>query len=202
MRTRSLIKLVFAVATLFLGLATQQTHAATLSLSPAAGTVQVGAPAVVELNISGLGDFAPDSLGAFLVEIEFDPAVLDIDVSDVMYGSLLGDTDPSAFETDIVTTVEAGRVSLSAASLLLDFELDALQPSSFTLATLTFATLANGTSALSFGTVDLSNAMFPASTLALDSVLTASVTAVPLPAAWLLFLTGLAVLSARRRMTY
>ena len=104
----------------------------------------------MDLNISGLGEFAAPSLGAFLVEVTFDDSLLTVD--SVSYGLLLGDTDPFAFETDILTTVGAGSVSLDEISFLFDFELDALQPESFTLATLSFTGDNAGISALGFGT--------------------------------------------------
>lgn len=72
--------------------------------------------------------------------------------------------------------------------------LDALQGSSFTLATLVFQDLAVGTSTLGFGTIDLSDASFPATTLAVTALQPASVTVVPVPATGWLLLAGLAVL--------
>ena len=107
-------------------------------------------------------------------------------------------------------TVGAGSVSLDEISFLFDFELDALQPESFTLATLSFTGDNGGTSALGFGTVDLSDAAFPASSLTVDQMVGASVTVassgvVPEPSTWLLFGTGMIGLllygSRRNRLT-
>lgn len=138
-------------------LASSLSAAVELSILPDAVSVERGDNTSVDLEVSGLGEFsAPPSLGAFLVEITFDDAILDF-VS-VAYGNLLGDPgDP--FETDIVTTTDVGSVGLDLFSVLLDFELDALQPASFTLATLTFRGQSVGTSALAFGAIDLADAV-------------------------------------------
>lgn len=190
-----------SVVGLVLGLWLGPAHAVTLSLSTPALPVPVSGVASVELRISGLGDFAPESLGAFLVEVSFDDSLLGIAPTDIAYGTLLGDPDPLAFETDVVTVLGSGIVSLDLVSFLLNFELDALQPSGFTLATLSFTGLATGTGALGFGAIDFSNAEFPASTIVPNALETASVAVVaaPEPTTWGLLLVGLAVASRRVR---
>lgn len=174
--------------------------AITLSLDPPTQDINVGATAMVDLNISGLGDFTAPSLGAFLVEITFDESVVSFD--SVVYEAFLGDTDPLSFETDIVTIVGPGFVSLDEISFLSDLELDVLQPSGFTLATLTFVGASVGTSALAFDFVDLADAGFPSSTIIPESLETASITVervVPEPGTLLLLLTGVVWFGALRR---
>ena len=132
------------------------TFAVTLSYEPSAQSISLGDPASIDLNISGLGDFAAPSLGAFLVEVTFDDSVLAF--NSVTYGPFLGDPlDP--LETDIMTTAAPGMVSLDEFSFLFDFELDALQPDSFTLASLSFTGDNVGVSNLGFGLIDLSDAV-------------------------------------------
>lgn len=184
--------------------------AVSLSLVPSAITINSSDPVTVDVNVGELGNGAPPSLGAFLVEVAFDPSVLTYNSE--TYGSLLGDTDSLAFETDILTTVAAGSVSLDEVSFLLDVELDALQPDSFTLATLSFSGNNMGTTLLGFGLVDLSDAGFPANTLFIDTFNTASVTVesstqppsnpIPEPSTLLLLATGLAGLVAWRRRPF
>ncbi len=178
-------------------------HALEVSLNPSTQTIGIGDTALVELNISGLEDGAAPSLGAFLVEITFDESILSFD--SVVYGAFLGDTDPSAFETDIFTTTGAGFISLDEGSLLWDDELDALQSDSFTLAILSFIGLSGGTSSLGFGDVDLADAEFPSNSLFSDLV-TASITVdsgssqvVPEPATISLFIVGLLGFAGLRR---
>jgi len=173
--------------------------AATISLTPTTQDMSIGSTASVDLNISGLGNFTDPSLGAFFTEITFDDSILSFD--SVTYGSFLGDTDPSSFETDIVTIVGPGFVSLDEFSFLFDFELDALQPDNFTLATLSFTATTTGSSLLEFGAMDLSDAI---GLSILDPTLeTAGITVksvppvtVPEPGILMLFLSGVLVLSA------
>ena len=167
--------------------------AVTISLLPPSQSVTLGDPIEVDLAISGLGNFSPPSLGAFLVEITFDDSILNFD--SVSYGGFLGDpTDP--FETDIITTVGPGSVSLDEFSFLFDFELDSIQPESFTLATLSFTGNELGSSALDFGAIDLSDA--EGSSINNPTLQTARVDVVPEPSAFLLLGTGLLGLIAWR----
>lgn len=180
--------------------------AITLSLNPATQVIEQGDIAAADLSISEMGGFAPPSLGAFLVEIVFDETVLSFD--SVVYGSGLGDIDPFAFETDIMTSVNPGSVSLDVISFLADFELDALQPDSFTLATLSFVGQTVGTSALGFGSIDLANAEFPSSSIFPDALESADITVEPRqtpvsePATALLLLTSLLTLFAARHRDF
>ena len=64
-------ELLTALLALF-ALLSAPAHSATLSLAPASQSVAPGGTAAVDLNISGLGNFAAPSLGAFLVEVTFD----------------------------------------------------------------------------------------------------------------------------------
>jgi hypothetical protein len=97
------------------------------------------------LIISDLGDFGPDSLGAFDISVGFDSSALSF--TSYSLGGFLGDLglfeaiDSSAGDTG--AAINVGEVSLLSVA-----DLDALQPAEFTLATLTFevADLASGAS--------------------------------------------------------
>jgi hypothetical protein len=156
-----------------------QTTATTLSFSPASQEIAVGDSTAVDLIISGLGDHTAPSLGAFLVEVTYDPGILFFD--SVMYGPFLGNTDPFEFETDIITTAGSGFVFLDQFSYLSDSELDGLQSASFTLATLEFTGIGPGSSAVGFGYIDLSDAASPANTLSYDELLPGGIKVAPVP---------------------
>ena len=122
--------------------------------------VLVGELVDAELIISGLGDGGAPSLSTFDLEIGFDSAILAFE--SVTFGSYLGGTDPSSFETSLgFTDYGTGTVNIFEISWLYANQasdpfcppgyppyLDDIQPSSFTLATLTFDTLFLGTSPL------------------------------------------------------
>lgn len=176
-------------------LAPQAVLSATLGLVP---SITVGDTVTVELNIAGLGDGIPPSLGAFFVEVEFDEGILGFD--SVTYGSFLGDpTDP--LETDINTTVDPGIVGLDEFSFLSDSELDALQPDSFPLASLRFTGLTVGTSAITFNFLDLSDAV--GSSILDPGLESTSIVVIPVPSSLVLIASALAAwagFAGRRRL--
>jgi len=188
-------------------LLTNVAFAVSLSLIPSSSTINSNDPVAVGVKVGGLGNGVPPSIGAFLIEVTFDRHVLTFNSE--MYGTFLGDTDPFAFETDILTTVGSGSVRLNELSFLLDGDLDALQPDSFTLAIMKFTGNNVGATTLGFGLVDISDADFPAHTLLVDTFHTGLVTVksstqppsnpIPEPATLLQLGTGLAGLLAWRR---
>jgi hypothetical protein len=97
----------------------------------------------IALVISGLGDFVPPSLGTFDLDITFDPAILAF--QNAVFGDQL---DLSGLGS--ITEIQPGVMNVNLFELSLDnpADLDTLQPGSFTLVTLTFATLTDGTSSL------------------------------------------------------
>jgi len=121
------------------------TAAITLSISPASQTVGLGSMATYNLNISGLdnsSDYTGPQLGAFGVQLDFDPAIASF--QSVTYGTGLGAGDYQWTDTAV-----AGQLWLSDAATAASL---AGQPSSFTLATFTFQGVALGTTPL---TIDL-----------------------------------------------
>lgn len=180
-------------AVLFLGLAavTGVGQAITLGFDSAAQTVGVGASVQVSLNISGLGDGAAPSLGTFDLDIAYDPGVLSL--TDVSFGdSVLGDQLDLFSLGSITSSGSATAGTLNVFELSLDdpADLDALQASAFTLATLSFSAISPGSSTLGISINALGDAYGDP---LLADTLGASVTvsAVPLPAALWLFSTGL-----------
>lgn len=147
-----------------------------------------GASVDVALRISDLGDAAAPSLGAFDLDVVYDPAVLasptvlfgDPALGDQLDLFGLGALGPTA-------TPSIGSINLFEVSLDLAADLDALQAGAFTLATLTFAPLATGTSSLEISI----NALADAQGDPLGATLVpASVTVRPIPEPATLMLVG------------
>ncbi len=113
--------------------------ATTLSISPSGQNVNLGQPTAVDIVIAGLGDGIAPSLGAFEVEIGFDESRLAL--SDVVFSDLLGDI---GIDADASSTPSTSTVGLFGFSFLFADELALIQSDSFTLATLSFDTIAAG----------------------------------------------------------
>ncbi len=112
-----------------------------LSISPATQTVALGSPANFNLNVSGLGNGT--ALGTYDLNVAFDPALLSY--SSTSFGSQL---DVLGFGDIQSATSGNGTIEVFELSLDAPGDLLALQASSFTLATLNFSAMANGTSPL------------------------------------------------------
>lgn len=162
-------------------------HAISLGFSPSSQVAPVGSSVDVDLVISGLGDFMPDSLGVFDLDVLYDPAILGL--TNVAFGDPgLGDQlDLFGFGSFSGVGGAPGAVNIFEISFDFPADLDALQPGSFTLARLSFDVLANGTSPLDLANVILGDAF--GAPLAAD-VDPGSVTGVPEPGTITLFLMG------------
>ena len=85
-------------------------------------------------------------MGAFDLDVAFDQSIFA--PTSVTFGLFLG--DPSAFEAFTDFNFLSGVVDFAEVSLLSSAELDILQPSSFSLATLSFNAIGDGTSQFGF----------------------------------------------------
>ncbi len=169
--------------------------AVVIDFVPSAQTVPLGAAVGVDLVISGLGDFTAPSLGAFDLDATYDASVLS--AASVTLTPFLGD---SIQGVDVSTP---GFIDLFVISLLSPVELDALQPESFVLATLSFDAIALGTSALALTQVvagDAFGADLGATAGSGSITVTSSGTPVPEPSLTGLLLTaGLGLALTRQR---
>jgi hypothetical protein len=126
-----------------------------LGFEPVSQDVPLGTPADVALTISGLGDPGPPSLGAFDVNINFDPTVLAFDSA--AFGDQL-DLFGFGFNPTFSGVIAPGVLNLFEVSLDPPVLLDVLQAGSFTLATLTFDAIGLGISPLEISSFVLSDA--------------------------------------------
>jgi hypothetical protein len=184
---------IWIAALLVAGVAVEAS-AAMLTVSPQASSATVGAPIAVDVLVSGLVDGAAPSLGAYDVAVAFDGAVLAL--SGVDFGSgldLAGLGSIRNFDATVAGTVSVFEVSLDEIAAL-----DLLQSGSFRLFTLLFDASAVGTSALSLSINALGDAAGSALTAGVTNS-TVSVSAVPLPAAAWLLLSGIGGLGMLRR---
>jgi hypothetical protein len=132
------LKRLFPLALLACVLQTPLANAALLSLQPDTTFAANGDSMSLDLVVSGLGDFSPNSLGSFDVSVGFDPAVLAFTGYDL--NSFLGDLGvPESF--DVSGGASGGTVNVAQVSLLSTPDLDALQPGEFILASLNFDVL-------------------------------------------------------------
>lgn len=110
-------------------------NAAILSLQPDTTFATTGDSVSLDLIVSGLGDFSPDSLGVFNVSVGFDASALSF--TGYSLGSFLGDLG-LAEALDISAGDSGGAVNVGEVSLLDALDLDVLQPGAFILASLSF----------------------------------------------------------------
>lgn len=110
-------------------------HSALIGFQPDFTFAGTGDTFSLDLVVSDLGNFGPDSLGTFDISVGFEASVL----SFVSYslGDFLGDVDLSE-AVDASAGDVGGAVNLAEVSLLSLVDLDALQPGEFILATLEF----------------------------------------------------------------
>ena len=162
-----------------------------LSIEPPSETVIEGETFSLDLNILGLTEGGPDTLGAFELDITFDPDILGFD--SVMFEGLLGNfvSGEAIIGVDSSTS---GLVELDEVSLLFDSELDAIQPSTFTLATLNFDANSGGSSAIQLENVVLSDAfgiVLPVSNTSNGQLNVVSPAPIPEPSSLLLCFLGI-----------
>lgn len=114
--------------------------AATVEIVPDARSVQPGDTITVDIRVGDLGDGAAPSLGAFDIELGYDPGLLTY--SDALLVAQLG--DPDAGESIESLTPGTGLVHAWAVSLLPAVTLNSSQPATFSILTLELQAAAAG----------------------------------------------------------
>ena len=112
--------------------------AAVVTLTPSSVATTTGNPVSVDIRVT---DLFSSQLGGFDLNIAFNPALLN--PTGVTFGPLLG--DPGLFEAFTgFSFTTPGIVNFAEVSLLDAAALDALQPTSFSIATLSFDAIGTG----------------------------------------------------------
>lgn len=118
----------------------------TFQLSPPTQAVTLGQTVSVDADISGIGAPGAQEVGSFDIFVQFDAALLS--PAGITFGTELG--DPNLFDALTASSFGAKFVEAAEVSLLSNADLDLLQPSTFTLATLSFTALSSGTASFVF----------------------------------------------------
>jgi hypothetical protein len=180
-------------------------QAGIISIDPLTQTVGLGSSINVRVQISGLGAFSAPSLGAYDLNVSFNPLLLQF-LGATLGDPILGDQlDLLGLGSIQSVTPSAGSVGLFELSLDSIDDLSNLQSSSFVLGTLSFQTIGLGTSSINIGVNALSDAYGDALTSGIQNgSVIVNASAVPEPNSVLLVgsLAGVLVLGRgfRQRM--
>ena len=177
---------------------TSSIQAATLSVSPGAQTVGLGASTFIDIAVTGLGDGVAPSLGAYDLNVNYDSTLLSF-ISATLGDPALGNqldlfnlvSNPSAVDGTLPNTVNVFELSFDSVA-----NLNTLQAANFTLFRLTFSAVKLGNSPIAISINSLANAA--GDSLAANVVgSNVTVSAVPAPAAGWLMVTGILSIGVR-----
>lgn len=191
-----LIKQLVAIASLSAA-SVSALAAINLAADPSSQTIGVGGAVTVGIKIDGLGVGAAPSVGTYDLDLAFDSSVLNF-VSATFGDSVLGNQlDLFGLGNVASVTPSPGTVNLFELSQDTASDLNSLQADSFVFATIHFSGLAVGISPINITLNALGDADGVA-LLANTSSGLVQVTAVPAPAAYLLLLAGIGMISGAR----
>ena len=183
-------KLIFLCVISTVLLISNQVWAISLSFTPSASEIGIGESLSIDLVIS---DMQNDDLGYFEFDVNYDDSILEFD--SYTLGSGLGDIALGDADDWSFGDLGAGTINLIELSYLSDLS---FQADFFTLATLSFTSLAAGTSPVSFSNIVLSDAYGGALSADLMSSSVDASASVPEPTTLLLFGTGIAAFGVIR----
>lgn len=154
-----------------------------------------GEQVTVDVVVAGLGAGAAPTLSAFDLDLDF--AAPTLTLVNVAFGSGLG-TGGQVFNS--TSLLSASVVDLAAVSLLASATLDAQQPASFVLATVTLQAVSPGLAGLALTQAVLADtsAVPGGNQVFVDSLGDASILVVPEPGTLALLASGTGLLAMRR----
>lgn len=170
-------------------------HAIYVEALPTSPTVAVGGTVQVDINIGDLTDFAAPSLGAYDLSIMFDAAALQY--TGVNWGAQLDQLQLGSLALEDSDSAANGLLNFFEVSYDDIATLNTLQAGDFTVVSLFFTALTAGTSHIVIDVLSLADA--ESNVLTADRITGADITAVPLPAALPLLMSGLLLLAGRAR---
>ncbi|MDP5029556.1 MAG: hypothetical protein NWQ54_08875 [Paraglaciecola sp.] len=150
------------------------------------------------LMVEGLGNYAPDSLSTFDIDLSFDKSVLEF--TSYSFFDFLGEVGFDAFDFSLGLNIDENTLNLYVISILLPEQLDDLQPSMFALAEIFFnvvSTTSGESSDLSLTVWDATNTANGLSFDLTDATITDATVTVPAPASLSFF--GLAMIALLTR---
>ena len=175
-------------------------QAAQITVTPSVAELQIAEELRIDLDISQLGDGVSPSISIFDIGLSFDPSVFSftgVTFSDQLDLFGLG-------STQIVDDGLLGSVNLFELSFDFSSDLDLLQLSSFTLASLNFDAISVGNSGFTASVNSLGDSLGDALTADITNAsvrVTPSAASVPAPSSLALFVFGLAALRSARSFT-
>ncbi len=193
------VKLLIGLAWWLLLAYASPAHSIAIDVIPDFQEVDVGTSVSVDITISGLDDTTAPSLSSFDLDIDYDPTRLFFTgVGGVSFGDQLDLFGLGSIR--VIDDSAADIVNLFELSLDSPDDLNNLQLSSFSLATLTFDTIGAGTSAMTVAINALVDANGDPLTADLQgaSINAVAVSAVPEPTTALLMVAGLTALLRRK----
>ena len=172
--------------------------ATTVLLNPTSQEINTGEGVTIDAQISGLSAELVPTLGAFSIDITYDPSILQF--QQFTFTNALGDL-ASSLETDIfVDNSTLGVVHLDELSLLSNSDLISLQTTDpLTLFSLNFTAISSGSSYLGLANVVLSMGDGTAISEPTEQWSSVNVNSVPEPPALLLLTSALLGLIRFRR---
>lgn len=135
----------------------------TFTVETSGAPVSLGDPVTIAIGITGLGANAAPSLGAFDMEVDYNPLVLgspSVSFGDPILGDQLALTFPSFKCTGLITACGLSSFPLELEEVSLDpgATLNASQAGAFIMAEITFAATGVGTSDITLSNVSLADA--------------------------------------------
>lgn len=149
-------RLFYSGLSLLFLLAVGQSKATALTMSTTSSNPIIGNTVDVELNVADLDDGTADSVGAYDVNIAFDPSILSY--NSVTFGNQLDLGIFGSIKSVDDSGIATGTLNIAESSLEDPVVLDSSQAPDFTLATITFDTIAVGPSQITPSIVSFGDA--------------------------------------------